>query len=375
MVLCAYGCNQEAKYKLDNGKMCCESYYTKCPEMRRKNSERVSAAHKDGLLPKDPFGEKRKWNKGKRKYNLEQILILDSPVSNGYIKNRLIEEKIFVHKCFICNNTEWLDKPITLELDHIDGNHNNNVRTNLRFICPNCHSMTVTWKGRNINNHGKKHITDAELIEALRTTTNIRRALKKVGMTPQGKNYTRAYELSLGLERELNPLENEEYHDKQRKKRAITDSQPHKKGIPLLPKEEIQEKVKQYGMIYVGKLYGLTESVIKRYCRDENIIMPSLEERQKLHHEKTYKDLNKEKLQELVNINPLTTVGNMYNVSDNAIRKLCERLDVIIPIREPGYWAKLKAGKIVDCSVSTDILPNVENNIVVETQVLEKSDT
>ena len=53
------------------------------------------------------------------------------------------------HQCEICNNTEWNNKPITLELDHIDGDSDNNKESNLRIICPNCHSQTPYHKGAN----------------------------------------------------------------------------------------------------------------------------------------------------------------------------------------------------------------------------------
>ncbi len=69
-------------------------------------------------------------------------------------KDRLIEER--GHQCEKCKNTEWCDQPISLELDHIDGNNENNVRDNCRLICPNCHAQTPTYKGRNIGKHKTK---------------------------------------------------------------------------------------------------------------------------------------------------------------------------------------------------------------------------
>jgi 5-methylcytosine-specific restriction endonuclease McrA len=51
--------------------------------------------------------------------------------------------------CAICNLSKWQDKDITLQVDHIDGNAGNNNPNNLRLICPNCHSQTDTFSGRN----------------------------------------------------------------------------------------------------------------------------------------------------------------------------------------------------------------------------------
>lgn len=61
-----------------------------------------------------------------------------------YKRLQIIEEQ--QHKCLWCRNNEWNGKPLTLELDHIDGDTSNNNRENLRFLCPNCHSQTSTWR-------------------------------------------------------------------------------------------------------------------------------------------------------------------------------------------------------------------------------------
>lgn len=62
-------------------------------------------------------------------------------------RRRVFEEQ--EHKCNKCGIDSWLGVPIVLELEHKDGNNKNNVRDNLEGLCPNCHSQTHTWRGRN----------------------------------------------------------------------------------------------------------------------------------------------------------------------------------------------------------------------------------
>ena len=79
---------------------------------------------------------------------------LESRIKSG--KFSAITAKTWLTKtnknCFVCNLSTWNDKPIPLELDHIDGNSTNNILTNLRLICPNCHAQTSTYKGKNRGN-------------------------------------------------------------------------------------------------------------------------------------------------------------------------------------------------------------------------------
>ena len=56
------------------------------------------------------------------------------------------------YKCSCCNISEWNNRPLSLEIDHKDGNPYNNDISNLRYICPNCHSQTPTYKAKNRGN-------------------------------------------------------------------------------------------------------------------------------------------------------------------------------------------------------------------------------
>jgi 5-methylcytosine-specific restriction endonuclease McrA len=65
----------------------------------------------------------------------------------AWAKKYLIEQRGYA--CEVCDVSEWNGNPLTLQVDHINGDATNNHPTNLQLICPNCHSQTESYAGAN----------------------------------------------------------------------------------------------------------------------------------------------------------------------------------------------------------------------------------
>lgn len=78
---------------------------------------------------------------------LEKILTEDSEYNRTKLKERLVKEGLKEYKCECCGITNWNNKPISLQLHHINGINNDNRLSNLQLLCPNCHSQTDNFGG------------------------------------------------------------------------------------------------------------------------------------------------------------------------------------------------------------------------------------
>lgn len=208
--LCSYGCGNIARFKNGSGNLMCEDRSNKCPAVKNRNSSGTRSAYSSGKrLPADQrykdlpqeVKDSMAWRRGKTAKDDPRIQSKYDPQTvfsyggKGPHKRLLIEER--GHACECCGLDVWLDEPITLELEHSNGDRQDNTRANLKLLCPNCHSKTSTWRGRSINK-SKVIITDDEFIEALKAEPSIRQALIKLNLTPKAANYKRAYDLLYG---------------------------------------------------------------------------------------------------------------------------------------------------------------------------------
>lgn len=94
---------------------------------------------------------KVEWKARLTKFSMDEILVENSAYSNiSRMKKRILENNLLDYRCEKCDNQGiWNGESMTLQLDHINGISNDHRLVNLRFLCPNCHSQTDTFSGRN----------------------------------------------------------------------------------------------------------------------------------------------------------------------------------------------------------------------------------
>lgn len=109
------------------------------------------------------------WNQGERYKPVQlarpfsEILVKNSTwVNSNNLRKRLLKEGFKEHKCECCGRSEWLGKPIALELHHVNGIKDDLRIENLIILCPNCHAFTDNYRGKNIGMSAQGETLDVE---------------------------------------------------------------------------------------------------------------------------------------------------------------------------------------------------------------------
>ena len=125
----------------------------KCANSRKHNNKtkkKISIGVRASPVKRGPMTEQEILNRSASVKATRLKKYLETPFDDLGPENRrrrVFEEQL--HKCNRCGIDSWLGEKLSLELEHKDGNNKNNARENLESLCPNCHSLTSTWRGRN----------------------------------------------------------------------------------------------------------------------------------------------------------------------------------------------------------------------------------
>jgi Zn finger protein HypA/HybF involved in hydrogenase expression len=223
------------------------------------------------------------WSKGKTSLQddrlgllkLEEMFCEHSMVSRSHIKELIIKNKLLEYKCKKCGTNQWMDSPLTLHLDHINGISNDHRLDNLRFLCPNCHSQTETYCARTQNRY-----SDEQILEASVGAKSIREVMVKVGMST-GTNYTRVKKLLPNLYREdiyqkkLSVVPKEKVRSTHSIKNKSSEWKTRiglsLRRVPRPSKEELEKMINEKSIVKIGKDFGLTGNSIKKWCKKYGI--------------------------------------------------------------------------------------------------------
>lgn len=202
----------------------------------------------------------------KRKKLLQDVLVENSTYSRGTLKRRLISEKILDYKCYSCNNVTWMNHPIPLQLEHINGVRNDNRLENLTLLCPNCHALTPTYCGKNIKTVKYNIVSDETIINIVPMCSCLGEILRIVKMPPTMENYDRIRKI-------IN------IHGLTLKKREHTDAQIENflssRKVNRPSKDELTKLVWEMPSYELCKRFNVSDKALSKWCKFYGISKPS----------------------------------------------------------------------------------------------------
>ena len=200
------------------------------------------------------------WNKGRKiksasyqKAPIQQVLIENSPHTNsGKLRVRLIKEGLKENKCEVCGCTE------SLELHHINGNHQDNRLENLQILCANCHRKTDNFRGKGIRAHKAASdwfISDEEAEQRHQVKLEKRRVPKNLRkVTP--------------ILPKICPSCGKEFQPSDRKQEYCSPECYHNKNDNRPDIISLLKAFKECNsFVKVGIYFGVTDNAVRKWCK------------------------------------------------------------------------------------------------------------
>lgn len=203
------------------------------------------------------------WNQGEKFINfskkipLREILVKNSTYgSTTHLKHRLFKEGYKKEICEKCGIVKWNNKKISFELDHVNGINNDNRIENLRILCPNCHSQTPTFRGRNKRKE-KKYRKKYFCIDCGERCSNKNGRCNKCNLIKRKANKK--------LKEIFCPQCGREYSGQGNMCRKCYNE---KNRIVIRPPyQQLLQEIKESSYVAVGRKYGVSDNAIRKWIR------------------------------------------------------------------------------------------------------------
>ncbi len=255
--------------------------------------------------------------------------------SRSQVKKTILKHGLLPYKCSCGNTGEWNGKPLTLQLDHINGDRYDHRLENLRFLCPNCHTQEPTSSKR--KNCDQILSLKDQIVALAKEGKNIRTILISLGQHEGSGMYAAVRRLLY-----LHGIE--------------VPSYDRSRSVERPTKEQLAIDLEEYPLAQLAKKHGVSITALRRWCevfgltlkpqgfwnrKDTRKIASGETVRRKMRRKIDWPP--RDKLEQEIWETPPSRLTTRYGVSDVAIARHCKNLGIKTPPR--GYWNRRKAGQ------------------------------